>query len=111
MYTTPDSACCKPIIPRFLKKTRIFDRRNRPQTCRGGLGEESLQFVHAFFARADAIFVFLRDFVASKLTFTRKCTTSSGASGRRTEIQWSLFMWYAGLVEQPSAPRRFGKIC
>ena len=55
MYTTPNSAFCKPIIPRFLKKTRIFDRRNRPQTGRGGLGEESLQFVHAFFARADGI--------------------------------------------------------
>ena len=41
-------------------------------------------------------FVFLHfrlSFVASKLTFTRNCTTSSG---RRTEIQWSLFMWYAG---------------
>ena len=40
-------------------------------------------------------------FVASKLTFTRNCTTSVGASGRRTEIQCSLFMWYAGYT--PSA--------
>ena len=87
MYTTPDSACCKPIIPRFLKKTRNFDRRNHPQKGRGGFGKESLQFVHAFFERVEAAFVFLRDFVASKLTFTRNFTISSGASGRSTEIQ------------------------
>lgn len=30
---------------------------------------------------------FFKDFVASKLTFTRNCTTSSGASGRSTDIQ------------------------
>ena len=87
MYTTPDSAFCKPIIPRFWKKTSNFDRRSRPQTGRGGFEEESLQFVYTFFERSDSIFVFLRDFVASKLTFTRNCTTSSGASGRSMEIQ------------------------
>ena len=31
-------------------------------------------------------------FVASKLTSIKNFTTSSGASGRSTEIQWSLFM-------------------
>jgi len=30
--------------------------------------------------------------VASKLALVRNATTSSGASGRSTEIQWSLFM-------------------
>lgn len=40
-------------------------------------------------------------FIASKITLTRNFTTSSGASGRSTEIQWSLFMWQAG--QTPSA--------
>lgn len=39
-----------------------------------------------------ALWRFRLSFVASKLTFTRNCTTSSGASGRRTDIQWSLFI-------------------
>ena len=48
MYTTPDTACCKPIIPRFLKKTRNFDRQNRPQKGREGFGKESLQLFMFF---------------------------------------------------------------
>ena len=39
---------------------------------------------------------FLLDLVASKLAFTKNATISREASGRSTEIQWSLFMWYAG---------------
>lgn len=43
--------------------------------------------------RYSAVFLRFRlSFVASKLTFTRNCTTSSGALRRSTEIQWSLFM-------------------
>ena len=46
MYTTPASACCEPIIPHFLKKQEILIAKIVPQKGRGGLGEESLQFVH-----------------------------------------------------------------
>lgn len=46
------------------------------------------------FLHYSAAFLHFRlSFVASKLTFTRNCTKFSGASGRSTDIQWSLFMW------------------
>ena len=41
---------------------------------------------------ACSYFAFFLARVISKLAFTRNCTTSSGVSGKSTEIQCSLFM-------------------
>jgi len=51
MYTTPDTACCKPIIPHFLKKQEILIDEIIPKRVGGGFGKESLQFDRTFSTR------------------------------------------------------------